>query len=294
MFSNAEQARLICALVLATIIALRGRRSKSLSPTGAIAAFVVGFISWLCSVRFGITLIGFYLVSTRATRYKSALKRKLEDGYTTEGGNRSAFQVFASSLPAVFIAMLYFANFRHDSPITPTFPLRGGMLLMYLLFFASCAGDTFASELGIVMPKGNTRPVLITVPWRRVPRGTNGGISLEGTLASALGGLAMGLIYFFAGPEWSISQCWLVFVGILGGVVGSAVDSLLGALFQASWVDTESGKVLKDAPEGGVSKGRYVHICGNNLLNGEMVNTIAAVITTGLAPALLPLFRVPQ
>lgn len=293
MLSNSELARALCALALATIMAARGRRKSSLSRSGAAAAFLVGFLTWVSSVRFGATLIIFYLTSTRATRYKAEQKRRIEDGYTSEGGNRSAGQVFASSLPAVSLSLFYVGTFRHDAPIMSTFPARSGILLMYLLFFAACAGDTFASELGIVLPKHSTKPVLITAPWRRVPRGTNGGVSWQGNIASAVGGLVMGAVYFLTGPEWSWSQMWLLVVGIVGGVVGSGLDSVIGAIAQASWLDTASGKVLKEVPDVGEEKDeRYVHICGMDLLNGEMVNVMAGVVTTGLAPVLLRLFSV--
>lgn len=54
--------------------------------------------------------------------------------------------------------------------------------------FACCLGDTLASELGILSP---TPPILITT-LKPVPPGTNGAMSLGGTLASILGGLIMG------------------------------------------------------------------------------------------------------
>ena len=73
-----------------------------------------------------------------------------------------------------------------------------------------------------------------------VPQGTNGAISLIGTLASALGGLFIGLVYFVvmavcsrddvnAPPQWPI-----IAIATFSGVYGSMVDSLLGATLQYS------------------------------------------------------------
>lgn len=279
--------------MVAVTISRRGRRSQSLSPSGAVAAFLVGFLSWAASVRFGSTLIAFYLASTRATRFKAAEKARLEDGFSTTHGNRSALQVAASSLPAVVLAVCYFVAFRFDAPLTPTFPVRTALLLAYLLFFAACAGDTFSSEVGIVLPPPGSDPVLITRPWRRVPRGTNGGVSWQGTVASGVGGFVIGSVYYLTGPEWSLSQLWVVVVGVVGGVIGSLIDSVIGAMLQASWLDTVSGKVLKMAPKLEASKEeRFRHVCGMDLLSGEMVNMAAAVATMAFAPLFAGLFAV--
>lgn len=286
-----ELPRIIIALLIAALISVRGRRKKSLSKLGAAAAFTVGFLSFASSVRFGSALMAFYFSSTRATRYKADLKRQIEDGYKESTGNRSAKQVLASSLPGVLIAITYVLLYRYDGPVTPAFPLRSSLNLAYLLFFAACAGDTLASEIGIAMPGPGKQPILVLAPWRSVPRGTNGGITVEGTLASALGGFIVGSIYFLAGPEYSFSQLWLVVVGVLGGFLGSLFDSIIGMYAQASWYDSKSKKVLKEAPSQVDEKSMQL-ICGKNLLSGETVNAIAAILTAALAPALLSLFHV--
>ena len=58
--------------------------------------------------------------------------------------------------------------------------------------FSCSLGDTLASELGTVLAKSD--PVLVTT-LKRVPRGTNGGVSLPGLLVSGLGGLIVGICY---------------------------------------------------------------------------------------------------
>jgi len=60
------------ALVLATLLSTHGLRKKSLSPSGALAAFIVGFLTMSGGTRaFGVPLIGFYLVGSRATKCES-------------------------------------------------------------------------------------------------------------------------------------------------------------------------------------------------------------------------------
>lgn len=80
-------------LLLATLLSGHGYRKRSLSPSGAITAFVVGFVLLSTKLRvFGVSLIIFYGVGSRATRVGKSLKATLEDG-NDGAGYRNAFQV---------------------------------------------------------------------------------------------------------------------------------------------------------------------------------------------------------
>lgn len=277
MPTSGEIGRVVLGIILASLLALRGRRRGALSESGARAAFLVGFLSVASGIRFGAALLTFYYAGTRATRFGAAHKRRTEDGYTHEAGNRSAGQVLASSGPGVALSVIYCIVWRNPEVCDAQHPGRTATQLAVLLFFAACAGDTLASEIGSVA--GSQRPLVLLQPWRRVPAGTNGAVSLIGTLASGLGGLIVGL-GFAAGAHGEAALIPTLVVGVVGGVLGSAVDSILGSLFQASWYDAETGKVLKETPvKGSELHARSVHIMGHDMLSGEAVNTLAACLT---------------
>jgi uncharacterized membrane protein len=64
-----EQIQVPYPFFLALLLSGHGLRKKSLSPSGALAAFVVGFLMMSGGVRiFGVALIGFYLAGSRATK----------------------------------------------------------------------------------------------------------------------------------------------------------------------------------------------------------------------------------
>ena len=142
--------------------------------------------------------------------------------------------------------------------------------------YAAVAADTFSSELGIL---SKSKPRLIT-SWdlREVPPGTNGGVSLEGTLAGFLGSFTIavtaGVLLPFCsssssdaviskklggitlpdngsglggssgGWGWLEISLFIVAVTIWGGL-GSLLDSFLGGFLQASVVDARTGKVIE-------------------------------------------------
>ena len=120
--------------------------------------------------------------------------------------------------------------------------------MAYLGHFSCCNADTWASELGILATRA---PILITT-CRKVPPGTNGGITLTGLLASAAGGLFIGLVFWGCGcltvsesvNTTAPDQKIILPLSLFAGLFGSLLDSLLGALLQASVYDNTSKKVL--------------------------------------------------
>lgn len=131
--------------------------------------------------------------------------------------------------------------------------------------YAAVAADTFSSELGIL---AKSEPRLIT-SWtlRRVPRGTNGGVTLLGLGAGLLGSMivvtASMMFLPFCSPEaantwtlgggapWTVEQRRALMIGLtLWGGLGSLLDSFLGGIFQRSVKDVRTGKIVEG--EGGV------------------------------------------
>jgi uncharacterized protein (TIGR00297 family) len=96
---------------------------------------------------------------------------------------------------------------------------------------AAATADTWASEIG---RHSRTPPRLITTA-RRVPAGTDGGMTLLGTTAGIAGaGLVAGLSYV-------LGQRGALAIGV-AGVVGMLMDSLLGATVQGKvrWMDNDA------------------------------------------------------
>jgi hypothetical protein len=145
---------------IALCMAAYGYKRKSLCKSGALAATLVGFISFYVGARFGVLLIAFFLTSSRITKIGAARKKLIEEDFK-EGGMRDWGQVLANSAPGLLACSSYFYYFAFDaielngrSAAIATF-----LQMAYLGHYACCAGDTWASELG-VLAKGP--PILVT------------------------------------------------------------------------------------------------------------------------------------
>lgn len=298
--------RIFLASIISFALAYHGYKKKSLDVSGSAAAVAVGFVSFACSYRFGVILILFYYTSSKLTKVKETVKAVLEDGYL-DGGQRNWIQVLANSLLSTCVAVVYFIYIGEDININYHNTNAGNSMVsvmghsmskdhlasqlscMYLAHYACCTADTWASEIGIL---STSQPRLVTSFFiRSVPHGTNGGVSWEGTLASALGGAFIGLVSlaFSYLNDSSSMQYGLLAIGLISGISGSLFDSLLGATCQATYYSKDRRCIIKDRQKHANDKSIVV-VCGIDLLSNETVNFISIAMTMLLILCIAPFF----
>ncbi|KAI5680624.1 hypothetical protein M9H77_01851 [Catharanthus roseus] len=268
----------IVGLLISSAIALRAYRRKSLDLSGALAGFIVLTIHISLNYRFGAMLLAFFFTSSKLTKVGEQKKRKL-DAEFKEGGQRNWVQViFNSGIASILVIIAWKLTGSQDQCLDSKesgllTALAGGIIGHY----CCCNGDTWSSELGIL---SDEQPRLITT-FKPVRRGTNGGVTKTGLLAAAAGGCVIGLAFILVGflttrctSDVALKQLLVIPISTVAGVLGSVIDSLVGATLQFSGFCSVRNKVV------GKAGATVKKISGLSILDNNGVNLVSIFLTT--------------
>ncbi|XP_021903197.1 protein PGR [Carica papaya] len=268
----------LMAVLISSFIAIRAYRRNSLDLSGALSGFIVMTLHFAVGFRFGAMLLAFFLTSSKLTKVGEEKKRRIDADFK-EGGQRNWLQVIINSgIASILVLSIWKLTGQQDHCLdskesTSITALIGGIIGHY----ACCNGDTWSSELGVL---SDAQPRLITT-FKRVQRGTNGGVTAAGLLAAIVAGSVIGLTFVLFGflttkcsYDVALKQLLVIPLSALAGLCGSLIDSLLGATFQFSGFCTVRNKVVgKPAPT--VKK-----ISGVSILDNNAVNLVSVLLTS--------------
>jgi uncharacterized protein (TIGR00297 family) len=262
-------------LVLSGAIGLLAYRRAALSMSGAAGAaltgtLIFGFGGWV----WGALLITFFVLSTLLSKYKQRTKESLAEKFA-KGSRRDLGQVLANGGAGALLAIAYALD---GSPAW---------------FFAFCGAlaavnaDTWATELGVL----SRRPPRLITNGRVVERGTSGGVSPAGMLATLGGGAVIGLAAVVFGglgrlagiaPDLPpIPATALLGAGAVSGLIGSLFDSLLGATVQAIYYAPNRAKETEKPVDPDGTRNR--HIRGWLWMNNDWVNFLSSLVGAATA-----------
>jgi uncharacterized protein (TIGR00297 family) len=157
-----------------------------------------------------LMLLVFFVLGTAATR--AGWRRKEALGIAQErGGRRGAKNAFANTLAGVVFAFLAVATHHEEA-----------FVLAMVAAFATAAADTVSSEIG----QAYARRTFLVTTLRPVPRGTEGAVSLEGTLAGVFASVVLGAVAWgvgLVGPPGTV-------IVVVAAFFGTTLESYAGAL----------------------------------------------------------------
>lgn len=257
--------QLTTGFLLAVTISYLAYRAHSLNRGGALAALFIGTVIFgLGGWRWAILLLTFFITSSGLSRAFKDRKRAAEEKYA-KGGQRDAGQVYGNGGIATVFTLL--SIFFPDA----TWPWLG-----FAASLAAVNADTWATELGVLNP---TSPRLITDLHKVVEKGTSGGISPIGTLASLAGA---GLIGFGAALFSPSGANWNFMAPVtIAGVLGALFDSLLGATVQAIYYCPACQKETERNPTHSCGT-RTTQILGWRWLDNDRVNLACSAFGGGI------------
>tara|TARA_Y100001968_G_C19335108_1_gene706420 strand:+ start:101 stop:844 length:744 start_codon:yes stop_codon:yes gene_type:complete len=214
----------LIAFALNFILILIGQKTSLLTAEGWFHAGILGTILWGCLGWSGWLAVVIYLfLGSLVTKIGFSYKENLGIA-EARGGRRGPENVWGSAATGAFIAILI------------GFDIGSSQLLLigFSASFSAKLADTFGSEIG---KRWGRRTFLIT-SFSLVPAGTEGAISLEGTLASAIGSFVMTIVMATLSL---ISGSFAFLIVIISGFLATLVESYIGAIFQSriKWLSNE-------------------------------------------------------
>ncbi|BAY42870.1 hypothetical protein SAMD00079811_04480 [Scytonema sp. HK-05] len=220
-----------CILLVVAWIAPK----KLLTPAGLFHAWLLGVLIWGTLGWQGYIVVMFYfLVGSLITRVGMAQK-EAEGIAEKRSGARGPENVWGSALTAALCALGVWATSSGIFPTPQTLhPTPYTLLLLgYVASFSTKLSDTCASEVG----KAYGKSTFLITTLQSVPRGTEGAISLEGTLAGAAASLAQALLGWGVGLIDLYGVLWCV----VAAFIATNLESVIGATLQSrfDWLTNE-------------------------------------------------------
>ncbi len=201
---------------------------KLLTLGGLANAWLLGVIIWGTLGLPGYLLVLFYfLVGSGVT--KVGLAQKEASGIAEKrSGARGPENVWGSALIGAICALAIFW--------LPDY--RSLLILGYVASFSTKLSDTTASEIG----KAYGKTTFLITTFKPVPRGTEGAVSLEGTLAGIVASVALALVAWGVGL---ITPLEIIFC-VIAAFFATTIESLIGATLQSqyTWLTNELVNVI--------------------------------------------------
>ena len=234
---------ILTSIILSLLLGLLAFFKKALTyPAGILAiifAFIITYYGGLSAFIILFSVFIGSIITKLLNKEKKSEKRKL-------------IQIISNVGVATF-AIILFKMTANDL-----------YLLIYAAVMAESLADTLASDIGILSKKD---PVNI-LTWEKSQKGLSGNISLLGVISSLIGASMIALIYFI-GIESSIRNSLAI---IVSGVVGSLVDSFLGATIQVKYKCPKCNKITEKKIH---CNGMTKYVRGVKWIDNNMVNLLS-------------------
>ena len=206
-------------------------KARSIDVAGAVSAIVIGTVITAGLGLAGLAvMVAFFVIGSAVTR--AGYRVKAARGIAQEkGGARGWRNAWANGGVPALLALM--AGLTAGET-------RALFAIAYAAAVATAAADTCSSEIG----KAYGRRTFLVTTFRPVPPGTEGAVSLEGTLGGLFGGALVAAVGAAGGlyaPAWAIAVA-------VAGLLGSIAESVIGTVAEKrGWLDNDMLNALNTA-----------------------------------------------
>lgn len=218
------------AVIINSVLGIIVNQKKNLTKDGLFSSWILGILLfYLGNYKIWSTMVVYFILGNFVTKIKIDEKEKLGIAEKNNGA-RSIENVLGSSLVALICVLLlrYNNNTQFNNEINEQLLNIG-----YIASISTKLGDTFASEIG----KAYGNNCYLVTNLEKVKKGTEGAISIEGTLAGLIGNF----IISYYGYLISIIPANSVFIITFCSLVATTIESFLGVILQDKkvWLTNE-------------------------------------------------------
>lgn len=272
-------------VLMSGVITLVSLRLHLLTLAAGLGAVIVGTLAfWLGGWALWLLLMWFFASSNIASRIavRYTLQRRMQGVRTGNVGPmdqgrekqpqirsrkkhepRKLRQVLANSIPFLACAIAY--------------AVLGNpwLLVVSAGALAASTADTWASEVGVYSAK----PPVSILTRKPMQRGLSGGVSTLGLGATVVGSVVTALLamLLFSVGGYSVPTGLDAFALVaIAGVVGSLVDSVLGARIQAKYRSGDEAILVEVPPAGGLACSALVS--GYAWVTNDAVNFMSGTV----------------
>jgi len=208
-------------------------RQSMLTPVGLVHAFLLGSTLWASFGPMGWSLqFLFLVVSSGLTRV--GWKVKEERGIAEKrGGRRGVENLYGAAGASLVLALVYAGTGWRRA-------VDG-----FVAAVATKMGDTAGSEIG----KAFGKDTFLLTSGKKVPAGTEGAVSREGTLAVLLGAAAVAVLAWagrMVGPQGAVVVTMAAFLAnMVEGLIGSTMQEKMSWTNEfVNFLNTSIGAIL--------------------------------------------------
>ncbi|KAL9251667.1 VTE6, chloroplastic-like protein [Drosera capensis] len=200
---------------------------------GIVAAFLLGTLTWRAFRASGFLLVAtYFVVGTAATKVKMAQK-EAQGVAEKRKGRRGPGSVIGSSAAGCVCAILSINGVGGKA-------LSHLWQLGFVASFCTKLSDTVSSEIGKAYGK---TPYLVTT-FKIVPRGTEGAVSIEGTVAGLVASVVLAFVGYLIGQIHATEAVLCVIASQLANLGESVIGASLQDKDGFRWLNNDAVNVI--------------------------------------------------